>query len=219
MLTVVVPVLDDDVALARLISWLDAYNLNAIVVDGGLAGDVSRPLAQPHRRVHRPPSRGGQVAAGVKLAHNQWVWVLHADTQPSAAAYVYLQQVIAAQHPVWGRFDITLEGLPWLAWFMNWRSRLTKICTGDQGMFFHQSLLHDVGGYPDLPLMEDVEVSRRLKRLHKKSFRAPKLNVEASTRRWRQRGIVLTIFSMWSFRWQYYFGVKAETLAAKYYDA
>lgn len=215
-LTVIVPVLNDDAALARLLRWLDQQSLAAIIVDGAQS---SLPICSPHHHVLSQPSRGGQIAEGVRRAQSQWIWVLHADSKPSDATVEYLTQIMAERMPVWGRFNIQLRGFPWLAWFMNWRSRLTKICTGDQGMFFHKDLLDSIGGYPDIPLMEDIEVSSRLKHRYSQEFRASPLVVEASTRRWRRRGVIITILSMWTFRLRYYFGAQPKVLARQYYDS
>ena len=109
-----------------------------------------------------------------------------------------------------------MEKLGLVAWLMNWRSRLTRICTGDQAMFFATGILSEVGGFPAQPLMEDIELSKRLKR-SSGVFMAPKLAVRASPRRWRQRGVLRTIGHMWWMRLRYFFGASPGALYVAYY--
>jgi GT2 family glycosyltransferase len=97
---------------------------------------------------------------------------------------------------------------------MNWRSRLTGIATGDQTFFMTRDLFEKVGGFPEQPLMEDIEMSKRLKRL------SPPLclseRVETSGRRWDKKGVWKTIFLMWRLRWAYWRGVPANELSRLY---
>ena len=118
----------------------------------------------------------------------------------------------------WGRFAVRIEGgavLAIVAWMMNRRSCLTGICTGDQGIFVHRELLHAVGGMPTQPLMEDIELSRRLKRKVRPLCRTER--VGTSARRWRAHGVLRTVLSMWWFRLRYWQGADAEQLAREYY--
>ena len=220
-LTVVVPVWRDDEALAGLLDHLDQLSLQwplrVIVVDGAATASTAALVDSSACYLATQPSRGGQIASGLAHVESSWVWVLHADCRPDASAVEYLQALCARGEPCWGRFDVSLPGLGWVAFFMNWRSRLTKICTGDQGMFFHNQLLRDIGGFPRQPLMEDVEVSKRLKRIAPAGFRAPRIRVESSPRRWRSHGVLRTVVSMWWFRLRYFFGARADDLVAQYY--
>ena len=166
------------------------------------------------------PGRGGQLAAGVGVAQGEWLWMLHADNADVASA---LQFLLLDRSPCWGRFDVRLttdnggsrSALQLVAAMMNWRSRVTSICTGDQAIFVHRSLLEQIGGIPEQPLMEDVELSRRLKRL--KPATCPEVRISASGRRWLNNGVVSTILSMWLFRLRYFFGSAPEALARRYY--
>ena len=101
---------------------------------------------------------------------------------------------------------------------MNMRSRLTKICTGDQGMFFSRKLIEEIGGFPSQSLMEDVEASRCLKKMFPDAFVACREKLGASDRRWLTNGLVRTIFHMWWYRILYFFGVSPSTLYRKYYS-
>lgn len=164
-------------------------------------------------------SRGGQVAEGIDAAGADWIWVLHGDSEQVAEALAFLVNLSATAAPGWGRFDVTLTGhapgLKLVAWAMNLRSRWTRICTGDQGMFFHRSLLRDAGGFPKQPLMEDIEISRRLR--NQGVFYAPGITILTSGERWQRDGILLTVLRMWRWRLRYFFGVSADRLYAEYY--
>ena len=156
--------------------------------------------------------RGHQIAQGVHLA-DAWILVLHADSTVNTAMRDELIDVMDGPAS-WGRFNVTIPGLWLVATSMNWRSRLTKICTGDQGMFFHRDLIDQ---FPDQPLMEDIELSRRLKRMHGERFLSLSSHVTTSARRWRQEGVVRTIVTMWWYRLRYFFGASADVLYGDYY--
>jgi len=218
-LTAVVPVLHDDDALAELLALLHAWQLPVVVVDGAGEATTAALVGEGADYLSAQPSRGGQIALALKNVVTPWVWVLHADTRPSEEALAFVKGLSETDRPGWGRFDVVLPGLSVVGFFMNWRSRWSKICTGDQAMFFHRQLLKDSGGFPEQPLMEDIEVCKRLKRSGRGIFHAPSISVEASPRRWRNRGVLRTIFSMWSFRLRYFFGARPEKLAAAYYGS
>ena len=166
-----------------------------------------------------PPSRGGQIAAGIRHARSDLIWVLHADSAGVEHAKGYLKTLASLGQRAWGRFDIQLvghhAGLVWLARAMNWRSRLTQICTGDQGMFFHRSVLQQVGGYPSQRLMEDIEVSKKLRR--RGLFLAPNISISTSGERWERDGFWETVAHMWLWRLRYFLGASADQLYDEYY--
>ena len=122
---------------------------------------------------------------------------------------------------VWGRFNLSLipstRMLQLVSFLINFRSRKTKICTGDQGMFFHRSLICAIGGFPDQPLMEDVEVSRRLKLEYADLFLPAEQIVQSSGKRWLTNGYMKTILSMWSLRIRYFLGASPQILYDEYY--
>ena len=127
---------------------------------------------------------------------------------------------LGAQY-LWGRFDVRLAPssptLRLVAWMMNQRSRLTGICTGDQALFVRRDLFNQIGGYADIPLMEDIELSKRLRRISPPAcIRQP---LTTSSRRWQTRGVLRTIVLMWWLRLQYWAGVSPAKLVKKYYPA
>lgn len=225
-LSVVIPVLDDAVALGRLLGELEPArhaDLEVLVVDGGSRDEPGTVVAGTGARLlETPAGRGLQLAAGVEAARGAWLWFLHADSSGIGPALAYLRSLPADAAPRqagWGRFDVVFEpsspGLSLVAWTMRLRSRLTGICTGDQGIFVHRALLARAGGMPAQPLMEDIELSRRLRRLARPRTRREPLTT--SSRRWRQRGVLRTVLGMWWFRLRYWLGADPERLAREYY--
>jgi len=225
-LSIIIPVLNEAVELPgllghlALLSWRDC---EVIVVDGG-SEDGSRQVAQ-HMGVRVICSRRGrarQMNAGAAGAQGDVLLFLHADTRlPSSAEQALetaIQQDGGAHGYVWGRFDVRIAGRPLLlrvvAALMNWRSRLSGIATGDQAMFMTRRAFDAAGGFPDQPLMEDVEMSKRLLALSRPVCLAER--VTTSGRRWEAHGVWKTIWLMWRLRWLYWRGVPAAELAGLY---
>ncbi len=219
-LTIVVPVLDEAAiigAALQALAPLRARGAEIIVVDGGSSDgtpDLARPLAD--RVIAAPRGRGAPLNAGAALGTGDALVFLHADTALPDNA----DRLIAAAltRRAWGRFDLRIAGhhplLAVVARMINWRSRLTGIATGDQAIFVSREAFLAVCGFPNLPLMEDIAISRRLKRLCR-PFCIGAL-VVTSGRRWEHHGVVRTIVLMWRLRLAYYFGVEPARLALRY---
>ncbi len=196
----------------------DTDALEVIVADGG-STDGSQALADGAGcvLVTGPSGRGQQLAAGVKQARGEWIWLLHADSHGIGDGLRWL--LTKGAQPCWGRFDVALAdaspALRLIAFMMNLRSRITGICTGDQGIFVHSQLLAACGGVPPQPLMEDIELCRRLRRLASPERQARVLTT--SSRRWRQKGVLRTVLQMWKFRLRYWLGADPNVLAREYY--
>ena len=218
--TVVIPTLDDATVLERLLTGLSSCHFEVVVVDGG-SRDNSVAVAGRfgYRVLDTQSNRGLQLNTGVAESTGDWLWLLHADSTISPAIVAAIGEITDGPAG-WGRFDIQLADasalLKVVAHGMNNRSWLTGICTGDQGMFVHRSLLEAIGGVPEQPLMEDIELSRRLRRVGKPIRRRELLTT--SIRRWQRDGVVVTIARMWWFRLRYFFGADPHALARDYYD-
>ena len=219
IVSVVIPTLNDTDLLARLLGEIAAADdLEVIVVDGGSQDDPAAVCAEHGATFVRcEPHRARQMRRGAELARGRLIWFLHADSSVEPALLDALRD--AAKSMVWGRFDVRLSNrspvYEVIAWCMNQRSFLTGICTGDQGIFVSRQLLDAVGGMPDQPLMEDIELSKRLRRLRRPK-RMPE-RLEASSRRWEREGVVWTTLLMWSIRVRYFFRARPEDLHASYY--
>lgn len=221
-LSVIVPTLNEaaliGATLAALVP-LRERGAEVIVVDGG-SGDGTAALAARWTDlvVHSAPGRGVQLHCGALAASGEVLLFLHADTLLPAWADCLIESGLAHSRQRWGFFSIAIDGpspmLPVIARFMNMRSRLTAIATGDQALFVRRSELLAVGGVPLLPLMEDVELTQRLR------ARSWPVMVEAkartSGRRWIAGGVWRTVVLMWRLRFLYWMGVSAEKLKEKY---
>lgn len=184
----------------------------------GQSSDGSAALAEKMgvRVLVATAGRGGQLNTGCRAALGSVIWMLHADSEPSMAA---LDWLLAEPEPLWGRFDLAFDQdrptFKLIAAMMNGRSRLTGICTGDQGIFVNPSLLKTIGGVPEQALMEDIELCRRLKVCCRPE--CLELVVRTSTRRWQKNGLWRTVLSMWWFRIRYWLGADPAVLADDYY--
>lgn len=221
LLSVVIPVRNEAQALPFLLddlSALGAAGAELIVVDGG-STDGTCEVA--HGRVDQllktGPGRAVQMNAGAATARGTYLWFLHADTRVSAEVISRLQQTLE-QRPLWGRFDVRLfpagPALRLIGWMINLRSRLTGIASGDQGIFVDRACFDALGGYAHIPLMEDLQLCRRLKAQARPHCLRPPLIT--SSRRWLQHGVWRTVLLMWCLRLAYYAGANPEKLARQY---
>jgi rSAM/selenodomain-associated transferase 2 len=220
-LSVIVPVWNEAVVIGALLQSLQplrAAGHEVIVADGGSTDgtqDLARLLCD--QLVSAGLGRSAQMNAGAAVAQGDVLLFLHADTQLPADAVQQLQAFVPTLN-VWGRFDVRLSGsrplFRVISWFMNKRSRLTGICTGDQAMFVRRGTFEVLGGFAPQPLMEDVELSRRLRDVSRPFCVASPVTTDS--RRWQQRGAWATIVLMWRLRWRYWRGESAESLAQAY---
>lgn len=222
-LSIVIPVLNEAPMLTlhlMALQTLRAQGVEVIVVDGG-SGDDSVRRAKPlaDRVLSSPPGRGVQMNLGAQHASAPALLFLHADTHLPIGAVEQLLHALNTHD--WGRFDILLAGnsrwLPLISKMINQRSRLTGIATGDQGIFVRASTFQAIVGFPEQPLMEDIELTKRLKRVSPPACLTAK--VISSGRRWDQFGAWKTVRLMWRLRYRYWRGVSATQLAKEYRDA
>jgi len=220
-LSIVMPALNEAQHIAAALRPLQSLRKNSveiIVADGGSSDDtpaLAAPLAE--RVIVAPRGRAVQMNAGARAASGNALLFLHADTRLPGNPSALIER--ALQDHAWGRFDVSIEGrsrwLPIIAAMMNLRSRATGICTGDQALFVTRAAFDAAGGFPEQPLMEDIELSRRLKRIGKPA--CLRETVATSGRRWDRYGAWRTILLMWRLRFDYWRGVPASRLADRYY--
>jgi len=223
-LVIVMPVLNEAAGIAAALMALApliARGARVVVADGGSTDDT---LARARRFdsvevIQAPRGRAAQMNAGAQAADpNGFLLFLHADTTLPPDADRLVTQALAEGRQVWGRFDVRIAGrarmLAVVAALMNLRSRWSGIATGDQAMFMTRAAFDAVGGFPVQPLMEDIELSKRLK------IRSPpaclRQRVTTSGRRWEARGVWPTIVLMWRLRWAYWRGASPQALARRY---
>ncbi len=217
------PILNEEAQVAACLGALQplrGQNCELIVADGG-SRDRSVALAEPlaDRVVVGPRGRAAQMNAGARQANGDILWFLHADSLPPPDASSLIGAALAGRERGWGRFDVRLSGrrpsLRMVEFSMNLRSRLTGIATGDQGIFVRRDLFERIGGYPPIALMEDIALSRALKRYGRPV--CLRQRVLTSSRRWERDGIARTILLMWRLRLAYFLGTDPDRLARSYY--
>lgn len=221
-LAIVVPMLNEVETVSRLAESLlpiQAEGAEILLADGGSTdGCVAAARAAGLRVLDAPQGRARQMNAGAAAAGGDVLLFVHADTILPPQALSAVLGAVANGHRVWGRFDVRIEGraalLPVVAWLMNWRSRLTGVSTGDQGLFATRAAFEAVGGFPDQPLMEDLELAQRLRALSRPACLRDR--VVTSGRRWERNGVWQTIWLMWRLRLAYWLGASPHDLATRY---
>ena len=223
-LAIVMPVLNEAAgieAALRALMPLMARGVRVLVADGGSADDTP---ARARRFggvevIEAARGRAAQMNAGAQAASGARVLLfLHADTTLPPDADRLIEQALAGGRHVWGRFDVRIAGRPRMlrvvAACMNVRSRWSGIATGDQALFMTRAAFDAIGGFPEQPLMEDIEMSKRLRTLSRPACLRER--VITSGRRWESRGVWATIVLMWRLRWAYWRGASPQLLARRY---
>ena len=221
-LSIIIPTLNEADRIDSLLASLQPLRQQGhelIVVDGGSSdGSAAQARRGADRVCIAPRGRALQMNAGAGIARGSVLLFLHADTELSPIAAEAVLEELGSSGRDWGRFDVDIAGrhpmLRVIAWCMNQRSRLTGIATGDQALFVRRATFGAVGGFPNQPLMEDIELSKRLRHLSRPL--CLRTRIITSGRRWETYGVWRTIGLMWRLRWLYWRGVPPERLATLY---
>lgn len=222
MLSIIIPVLNEAAAIAPALTRLQPlrpHGVELIVVDGGSDDNtaaLSGPLAD--RVTRAPRGRASQMNAGAAIARGDVLMFLHIDTRLPDGALGLIRTALSRPGNVWGHFDVRIDSpVPVLALvsrMMNLRSRLSGMVTGDRAMFVRRAAFDQAGGFPDIALMEDLAISRVLKRIARPvSISTPAIT---SARRWQTQGVLRTIVLMWRLRLAYFLGADPADLARRY---
>jgi rSAM/selenodomain-associated transferase 2 len=224
-ISVIIPTFNEDKILPQTLACASTLEIGEIVVADGGSTDGTVPMAEAFcarvpdaRIITAQRGRARQMNEGAKASRGEILLFLHADTRLPAETKRIIESALADPTVVGGRFDIRFDHPSvWstvISSFMNWRSRLGGVATGDQAMFVRRKVFEELGGFADIPLMEDIEFSTRLK--HAGPTQALRETVTTSFRRWEQQGPLRTILLMWALRFLYWIGVSPSRLSRWY---
>lgn len=223
LLSVIIPVLNESGNIEETLKSLQPLmdeGHEVIIVDGGSCDDTILKCKKYTANILvSKKGRAIQMNYGAASASNNVLVFLHADILVPSNFSQIITQAIAYKNKQWGFFRVKLSSdnilLKIVSYFMNARSCLTSIATGDQTIFVTKSLFNKINGFENIALMEDIEISKNLKQ-HTKPYCA-KSYITASSRKWKQEGVIRTILLMWKIRLFYFFGVSTDDLVKMYY--
>ncbi len=231
-ISAIIPTLNEERTIIAALAHTAGLGFDELIVVDGGSVDQTPVLVEsyrlsnqsstlsPLRLVTALPGRALQMNEGAKASSGETLLFLHADTQLPDDAKTMITTALADHRIVGGRFDVRFDRPSmWgtiISRMMNWRSRVSGLATGDQALFVRRSIFEQMGGFADIPLMEDIEFSRRLKRTG--GVAALTTTVTTSFRRWEQHGPLRTILLMWTLRFLYWIGISPSYLV-KWYKA
>jgi rSAM/selenodomain-associated transferase 2 len=220
--SLVIPALDDDVALRQNLPRLAALegDKELIVADGG-GNDEARPVADSlgARWVQCDVGRGPQMNAAAAQARGDELLFVHADAWLDGGALVEARRALAREGVAVATFRQRIEGerraYRWIERAASWRARVLRCPYGDSGLFLRRADFERIGGFPDLPICEDLGIARRLRRLGRLVVVAARVHV--SPRRWERHGVVKATLLNWGVAGAFLSGVAPERLYRMYY--
>jgi rSAM/selenodomain-associated transferase 2 len=222
-ISVIIPVLNEETSIAlTLRSLVELTPFEVIIVDGG-STDRTAEICQQFavKLLASQRGRARQMNLGARQASGDVLLFLHADTGLPASAFTDIATALGNPRYVGGRFDVELDGKHWMlkivGAMINYRSRLSKVGTGDQAIFVRREVFERLGGYPDIPMMEDIAFCRALKRIG--DVACLRSRVMTSARRWERDGVWRTILTMWVLKFLYFAGVPPARLKRFYADS
>ena len=221
-ISIIIPVYNEKCRLPVLLQALSpliADGHEIIVVDGGSTDQfILDSSLQDIAVLTTTKGRAMQMNKGAQQAKGDVFWFLHADSQLLHSPLQYIKSIGNLTEKQWGRFNISLDGHKGIyriiEWMMNKRSAISGIATGDQGIFIHRQLFNDVGCFSSISIMEDIDISVKLKKISFPNIET--LCLQTSSRRWEKRGAWRTIFLMWKMRWLFFIGVDPNSLVKLY---
>jgi rSAM/selenodomain-associated transferase 2 len=221
-ISVIIPVLNEERSIAATLTELQRLRSDEIILVDGGSSDATREICQRFgfELYLSRPGRAAQMNFGAQRASGDVLLFLHADTRLPPSAFDDIRSALEDQRVVGGRFDLQLDAagpmLRLIGFMISLRSRLSQVGTGDQAIFVRRAIFMELGGYPDIPLMEDVELSRALKR--RGAVACLRSRVVSSARRWEMDGIWRTILKMWTLKTLYLLGISPVRLKRYYGD-
>lgn len=215
----VIPVLNEADNVGHTLTILKSRfpNSETIVVDGG-SGDGTDEIVKRDCDLflESSPGRATQMNLGASFAKGEYVVFLHADTVPDFSEEEFSDKLLFST--IWGFFRVRLSGekniYKVISSLINKRSEITSVCSGDQMIFVRRAVFDALGGYGDLPLMEDIYLSKQLRVISKPQIMS--FRVVSSSRRWEEHGVIKTIVLMWILRFAYFCGVSPSAFKKFY---
>ncbi|HED33302.1 MAG TPA: glycosyltransferase [Gammaproteobacteria bacterium] len=222
-LSIIIPSLNEAAHIRRTLSALQTLRKNGheiILSDGGSTDDtISLAESKVDICINSPRGRAAQMNAGAQYARGDILCFLHADTLPPQNIDAIIIQALNQSSKQWGRFDVRLTGKQFsfriIERLMNLRSCISNIATGDQGIFVYRDIFNRLSGFAEIPLMEDIELSKRLRKISR-ALCIHKKPLITSSRRWEENGITSTVLLMWQLRLRYFLGTPESVLARAY---
>jgi rSAM/selenodomain-associated transferase 2 len=230
-ISIIIPIVNEAGSIVKCLSALPKDSLlEFILVDGGSTDSTLSTIKQYLNEnvisksskisvISSELGRAKQMNAGAKHACGSSLVFLHADSVVPNDFLKMLKAFDCQNQKVWGRFDIRLSNPNFsyrvIETFINYRSVWTNIATGDQAIFVKRDVFENLGGFPDIPLMEDIAISKLLKNISS-AYRI-KSRLQTSSRRWEKNGVITTVIFMWYLRFSYFLGVSPEKLHKIYY--
>lgn len=221
-ISVIIPVLNEEKSIAATLPELQRLKPDELILVDGGSSDGTREVCQRFGAEFYPSSggRARQMNFGAQCGTGDVLLFLHADTRLPPSAFDDIRLALQDQTVVGGRFDLQLDDarpmLRLVGFMISLRSRISKVATGDQAIFVRREIFAELGGYPDIPLMEDVAFSRALK--HRGAVACLRSHVVTSARRWEREGIWNTILKMWMLKSLYLVGISPVRLKQYYGD-
>jgi rSAM/selenodomain-associated transferase 2 len=222
-ISIVIPVLNEEKSIAETVAALMPLSPHELIIVDGGSSDRTREICSrlDVTVLSSPRGRGLQMNHGARRATGDVLLFLHADTRLPDSSLDDIRVALRNPQCIGGRFDVQLDGVHWMLGvigaMISLRSRMSRVATGDQGIFVQRGVFAELGGYPDIPLMEDVAFSRALKR--RGAVACLRSRVITSARRWEKEGIWRTILRMWLLKLLYLVGVSPVRLKRYYGDA
>lgn len=220
----IIPVLDEASRINELIDRLYRQfpdeSFETLVVDGDASGSTIQAIKYPEVvKLCSEAGRGVQMNAGARKAQGEILIFLHADTELPPNALEHIRDIMTEKTYVAGAFELSFNSERWafklIAKAASWRYRLTRLPYGDQAIFMPQEYFFRIGGFAEIPIMEDLDLMRRIKKRGDKIY-ISKEQVKTSARRWEKEGIVYCVLRTWILASLYCLGMSPDKLANYY---